>query len=150
MTYRDQREVGALDSWAQIAAIVAYRGNPGDAVIDYPLVSAITVSYPGALGTGPVLNAGADRLSRHYLWDERLPLQAVEPRLRGVQRLWYLSPVADEVQRTDRHPAAARARLQRRHARAQRRRADLALHPHGRARPSGGRPPAQDAWLTVE
>ena len=100
VTYRDQREVGALDSWAQIAAIVAYRGSPGDAVVDYPLVSAITVSYPDALGTGPVLNAGADRLSRHYLWDERLPLQAVEPRLRGVQRLWYLSPVADDVQRT--------------------------------------------------
>nr|WP_232530914.1 glycosyltransferase family 39 protein [Microlunatus antarcticus] len=100
VTFRDQREVGAWDSWAQIAAIVAYRGNPGDAVIDYPLVSTITVSYPGALGNGPVLNAGADRLTRHYLWDERLPLQAVEPRLRGVQRLWYLSPVADEVQRT--------------------------------------------------
>ncbi|MGI3784637.1 MAG: glycosyltransferase family 39 protein [Janthinobacterium lividum] len=100
VTYRDQRTAGAWDSWAQIAAIVAYRGSSGDAVVDYPLVSAITVSYPGALGTGPVLNAGADRLNRHYLWDERLPLQAVEPRLRGVQRLWYLSPVADEVQRT--------------------------------------------------
>ncbi|SER26626.1 glycosyltransferase family 39 protein [Microlunatus flavus] len=99
-TYRDQRTVDAWDSWGQIAAVVAYRGNPGDAVIDYPLVSAITVSYPGALGTGPVLNAGADRLSRHYLWDDRLPLSAVEPRLRGVQRLWYLSPVADEAQRT--------------------------------------------------
>jgi mannosyltransferase len=58
------------------------------------------VSYPGALGTGPVLNAGTDRLSRHYLWDERLPLRSVEPRLRGVQRVWYLSPVADEAERT--------------------------------------------------
>lgn len=100
VTYRDQREVGAWDSWAQIAAVIAYQGNAGDPVIDYPLVSAITVSYPGALGTGPVLNAGADRLSRHSLWDDRLPLQAIEPRLRGVQRLWYLSPVADEAQRT--------------------------------------------------
>lgn len=100
VTYRDQRGEGAWDSWAQIAAIVAYQGHPGDAVIDYPLVSAITVSYPHALGTGPVLNAGADRLSRHYLWDERLPLQAVEQRLRGVQRLWYLSPTADETERT--------------------------------------------------
>ncbi len=100
VTYRDQREVGAWDSWATIAAVIAYRGNPGDPVIDYPLVSTITVSYPGALGTGPVLNAGADRLSRHYLWDERLPLAAVEPRLRGVQRLWYLSPAAAETQRT--------------------------------------------------
>ena len=100
VTYRDQREVGAWDSWEQIAATIAYSGNPGDAVIDYPLVSAITVSYPDALGSGPVLNAGADRLARHFLWDDRLPLQAVEPRLRGVQRLWYLSPVADEAQRT--------------------------------------------------
>lgn len=100
VTYRDQRTTGAWDSWAQIAAVFAYRGQPGDAVIDYPLVSAITVSYPGTLGTGPVLNAGADRLSRHYLWDDRLPLEAVEPRLQGVQRLWYLSPVAAEAQRT--------------------------------------------------
>ncbi|MGI3782225.1 MAG: glycosyltransferase family 39 protein [Janthinobacterium lividum] len=100
VTYRDQRTTGAWDSWAAIAAVVAERGEPGDAVIDYPLVSAITVSYPGALGSGPVLNAGADRLARHYLWDERLPLQAVEPRLYGVQRLWYLSPAADEAQRT--------------------------------------------------
>ncbi len=100
VTYRDQRTTGAWDSWAEIAAVVAERGEPGDAVIDYPLVSAITVSYPGALGTGPVLNAGADRISRHYLWDDRLPLQAVEPRLHGVQRLWYLSPEADEVRRT--------------------------------------------------
>lgn len=100
VTYRDQRSIGSWDSWNQIAAIVAYQGIPGDAVIDYPLVSAITVSYPGALGTGPVLNAGADRLTRHRLWDDRLPLQAVEPRLRGVQRLWYLSPAADEIQRT--------------------------------------------------
>ncbi|GAA3578375.1 hypothetical protein GCM10022197_39730 [Microlunatus spumicola] len=100
VTFRDQREVGAWDSWQQIADVIAYRGNPGDPVIDYPLVSAITVSYPGALGTGPVLNAGADRLSRHYLWDDWLPLQAVEPRLRGVQRVWYLSPTADETGRT--------------------------------------------------
>jgi mannosyltransferase len=99
-TYRDQRDVDAWDSWQQIAAIVEYQGNPGDAVIDYPLVAAITVSYPGALGTGPVLNAGTDRLTRHSLWDDRLPLSAVEPRLRGVQRLWYLSPVAAELQRT--------------------------------------------------
>ncbi|HEY0237487.1 MAG TPA: glycosyltransferase family 39 protein [Friedmanniella sp.] len=100
VTYRDQRVVGAWDSWGQIADTFAYQGNAGDAVIDYPLVSAITVSYPGALGSGPVLNAGAGRLARHSLWDERLPLQAIEPRLRGVQRLWYLSPVADDVQRT--------------------------------------------------
>ena len=100
VTYRDQRQPDAWDSWAQIAAVITQRGIPGDPVIDYPLVSAITVSYPGALGTGPVLNAGADRLSRHYLWDERLPLREVEPRLQGVQRLWYLSPVADEAQRT--------------------------------------------------
>ena len=100
VTYRDQRGIGAWDNWNQIAAIVAYRGNPGDAVIDYPLVSAITVSYPGALGTGPVLNAGTDRLTRNSLWDDRLPLSAVEPRLRGVNRLWYLSPIADEAQRT--------------------------------------------------
>ena len=98
-TYRDQREVDAWDSWAQIARVVAARGAPGDAVVDYPLVSAITVSYPGALGDGPVLNAGADRISRAYLWDERLPLARVEPRLRGVLRLWYLSPVEDESQR---------------------------------------------------
>lgn len=100
VTYRDQREVDAWDSWAEIAAVIAYRGNPGDPVVDYPLVSAITVSYPGALGTGPVLNAGQDRLARRYLWDDRLPLTAVEPRLRGVQRLWYLSPVGDETRRT--------------------------------------------------
>jgi mannosyltransferase len=100
VTYRDQRQVDAWDSWDQIAATIAYSGSPGDAVIDYPLVSAITVSYPDALGRGPVLNAGADRLARHALWDDRLPLQAVEPRLRGVQRLWYLSPVAAERQRT--------------------------------------------------
>ena len=100
VSYRDQRTPDAWDSWRQIAAVVAYSGVPGDAVIDYPLVAAITVSYPDALGTGPVLNAGADRLTRRYLWDERLPLAAVEPRLRGVQRLWYLSPVADEVRRT--------------------------------------------------
>ncbi len=99
-TYRDQRTTDAWDSWADIAAVVAYSGNPGDPVIDYPLVSAVTVSYPGALGTGPVLNAGADRISRSYLWDERLPLAQVEPRLRGIQRLWYLSPAADDVQRT--------------------------------------------------
>ena len=100
VTFRDQRQVDAWDSWDDIARIVAYRGNPGDAVVDYPLVSAITVSYPDALGTGPVLNAGADRIRRASLWDERLPLSAVEPRLRGVQRLWYLSPVEDETQRT--------------------------------------------------
>lgn len=100
-TFRDQRTVDAWDSWADIAAVFAHSANPGDAVIDYPLVSAITVSYPGALGTGPVLNAGADRLTRHYLWDDRLPLEAVEPRLRGVQRLWYLSPVAADAQRTE-------------------------------------------------
>jgi mannosyltransferase len=100
VTYRDQRQPDAWDSWGQIQAVFTQRGIPGDPVIDYPLVSAITVSYPGALGTGPVLNAGADRLRRHYLWDERLPLRDVEPRLRGVQRLWYLSPVADEAQRT--------------------------------------------------
>lgn len=100
VTYRDQRQVDAWDSWAEIAAVIAYRGNPGDPVVDYPLVSAITVSYPDALGTGPVLNAGADRLTRRYLWDDRLPLTAVEPRLRGVQRLWYLSPASAETQRT--------------------------------------------------
>ena len=99
-TYRDQRAADAWDSWADIAAVVAYSGNPGDAVVDYPLVSAITVSYPGALGNGPVLNAGRDRISGSYLWDERLPLAAVEPRLRSVQRLWYLSPAADDVRRT--------------------------------------------------
>jgi mannosyltransferase len=100
VTYADQRAVDAWDSWAEIAAIIAYSGIPGDPVIDYPLASAITVSYPRALGTGPVLNAGEGRLSRNYLWDDRLPLSAVEPRLRGVQRLWYISPVRDEVQRT--------------------------------------------------
>ncbi len=100
VTYRDQREVGAWDSWGEIAATIAYSGNPGDAIVDYPLVSTITVSYPDALGHGRVLNAGAGRLVRNSLWDDRLPLRAVEPRLRGVQRLWYLSPVADEVQRT--------------------------------------------------
>ena len=76
-------------NFGKIAHVVAYRGNPGDAVVDSPLVSAITVSYPGALGTGPVLNAGADRISRAYLWDERLPLSAVEPRLRGVLGISY-------------------------------------------------------------
>lgn len=100
VTYGDQRTVDAWDSWSEIAAVFASRAHPGDPVIDYPLVAAITVSEPGALGTGPVLNAGTGRLARHYLWDERLPLAAIEPRLRGVRRLWYLSPVADEVQRT--------------------------------------------------
>ena len=44
VTYRDQRLEGAWDSWGQIAAVFAHSANAGDPVIDYPLVSAITVS----------------------------------------------------------------------------------------------------------
>lgn len=100
VTYREQRNVDAWDNWQQIMGVLAYRGQPGDVVMDYPLVSAMAVSYPDAYAGMPVINAGADRLRQRHLWDERLPLAEVEWRLVGVQRLWYLTPLDDDVRRT--------------------------------------------------
>lgn len=96
VSYRAQRQVDAWDDWARLMAVVAYQAAPGDVVIDYPLVSALTVSYPDGLLGLPVLNAGRNRLDRHYLWDERRPLADVENRLRGVRRVWYLAPSAND------------------------------------------------------
>lgn len=96
VSYRAQRQVDAWDDWAQIMAVVQYQATPGDVLVDYPLVSAITVSYPDGLAGLPVINAGRDRLQRRYLWDERLPLADVEQRLRGVRRVWYLAPSAND------------------------------------------------------
>jgi mannosyltransferase len=101
--------VDAWDDWRHIMDVVAYSATPGDVVLDYPLVSALTVSYPHGLRGLPVLNAGRDRIARSYLWDERLPLSAVEDRLRGVRRVWYLAPSANEDD--DRRRDADLARL---------------------------------------
>ena len=99
-SYPLQRSVDAWDDWAQVMAVVRYSAIPGDVLIDYPLVSALPVSYPDGLAGLPVLNAGQDRLTRNALWDERLPLAQVEPRLAGVRRLWYLTPTDDDARRT--------------------------------------------------
>lgn len=99
-SYPAQRTIDSWDDWAQVMAVVRYRSIPGDAMVDYPLVSALPVSYPDAFPGVRVLNAGQDRLTRNALWDDRLPLEQVEPRLAGVQRLWYLTPVSDDVRRT--------------------------------------------------
>ena len=96
VSYRAQRQVDAWDDWGRIMDVIAYQAAPGDVVIDYPLVSTMSVSYPDALRGMPVVNAGRDRIARNYLWDERLPLHDVEDRLRGVRRLWYLAPAAND------------------------------------------------------
>ena len=96
VSYRAQRRVDAWDDWGHIMDVVRYQAAPGDVVIDYPLVSALTVSYPAGLLDLPVLNAGRTRIARHYLWDERLPLRDVEGKLVGVRRVWYLAPSANE------------------------------------------------------
>ena len=95
-SFRDQREVNSWDNWRQVMAIVGYRAAPGDVMINYPLVSALTESYPDGFARVPVLNAGRDRVTSNYLWDERLPLAEVEPRLAGVRRLWYVVPLNND------------------------------------------------------
>lgn len=95
-SYRAQRQVDSWDNWQQIIDIVSHRAVPGDVMINYPLVSGLTESYPDGFAGVPVLNAGRSRLALDYLWDERLPLEEVEPRLAGVRRLWYIVPLNND------------------------------------------------------
>ena len=100
VSYRGQRQVDSWDNWQQVIDIVRDRALPGDVMINYPLVSGLTESYPRGFAGLPVVNAGRSRLTLNDLWDERLPLAEVEPRLAGVRRLWYVVPLNnDGVQR---------------------------------------------------